>query len=56
VLRLQSLSSGNAKNIKEDIEKKPFRDVLNRLEKLEIIENADVWIELRKGRNTKFFL
>ena len=38
-------------NLKEDIEKKPFRDILNRLEKLEIIENADVWIELRNGRN-----
>lgn len=39
------------KNLKEDIEKKPFRDLLNRLEKLEIIESADTWDELRKGRN-----
>jgi len=39
------------KNLKEDIERKSFRDLLNRLEKLEIIESADMWDELRKGRN-----
>ena len=35
----------------EDIENKPFIDILNRLEKLELIESANTWRELRKDRN-----
>jgi len=35
----------------EDIENKPFIDILNRLEKLELIESANIWRELRKDRN-----
>lgn len=35
----------------EDIENKPFIDILNRLEKLEIIESASIWINLRNIRN-----
>lgn len=39
------------KNLKENFENKPFRDILDRLEKLEIIDSADDWDELRKSRN-----
>ncbi|RZD17334.1 MAG: hypothetical protein EVJ46_03645 [Candidatus Acididesulfobacter guangdongensis] len=39
------------KNLKEDYEHKPLRDIIDRLEKLEIIERADDWEELRKSRN-----
>jgi hypothetical protein len=39
------------KNLKEDYEHKPFRDIIDRLEKLEIIESANDWEELRKSRN-----
>jgi len=35
----------------EDIENKPFIDILNRLEKLELIESANIWRELRKDRS-----
>ncbi|WP_291856693.1 hypothetical protein [Marinilabilia sp.] len=35
----------------EPVEDKPFIDVLNRLEKLNIIDSAQNWIELRKIRN-----
>lgn len=35
----------------EEIENKPFIDILNRLEKLEIIESASMWINLRNMRN-----
>lgn len=37
--------------LEEKIENKPFLDILNRLEKLEIIENASTWIILRNIRN-----
>jgi hypothetical protein len=35
----------------ENIKNRPFLDILNRLEQLEILSNKDVWIELRKIRN-----
>ena len=35
----------------EDIEGIPFRDILNKLEKLSIISNRDLWISLREIRN-----
>ncbi|MEW6606161.1 MAG: hypothetical protein AB1414_01735 [bacterium] len=38
-------------NLGEDIENSPFIDVLNRAEKLKIIESAQEWIILRKLRN-----
>lgn len=34
-----------------DVESMPFIDILNRLEKLEIIENIDEWLMLREIRN-----
>lgn len=37
--------------LKEDIEKKSFLDILNRLEKLELISDIDIWITLRNIRN-----
>jgi len=37
--------------LEENIENKPFIDILNRLEKLELLENIDVWRELREDRN-----
>ncbi len=40
------------KNLKENFENKPFRDLIDRLEKLEIIESANDWDELRKSRNS----
>ena len=39
------------KNLKENFDNKPFRDLIDRLEKLEIIESANDWDELRKSRN-----
>ena len=39
------------KNLKENYENKPFRDIIDRLEKLEIIESSNDWEELRKSRN-----
>ena len=37
--------------MEEDIKNKPFLDVLNRLEQLEIIPSKDEWIRLRTVRN-----
>ncbi len=38
--------------LKEDIEGQSFLDILNRLEKLGILENVEFWLELRKIRNS----
>ncbi len=35
----------------EEVRNKPFIDILNRLEKLELIESAQKWKELRELRN-----
>jgi len=35
----------------EEISGKPFIDLFNRLEQLSIIDNYDLWIEMRKIRN-----
>jgi len=35
----------------EEVENKPFRDILALLEKLELLESAYVWQELREYRN-----
>jgi len=35
----------------EDVEYKPFMDILNRMEKLKLLENAKLWIKLREIRN-----
>ena len=35
----------------ENIRNKPFIDLLNRLEQLGILEDKNVWLELRKTRN-----
>lgn len=37
--------------LQEDIESSPFIDVLNRAEKLRIIEDAQEWVSLREQRN-----
>lgn len=37
--------------IEESTEKLAFIDILNRLEKLEIIESANIWLNLRLDRN-----
>jgi hypothetical protein len=37
--------------LKEDIENKPFIDLLNIMEKIGLIESANVWKELRNDRN-----
>ncbi len=37
--------------LQEDISGKPFRDILNLLERLQIIDSADVWLSLRELRN-----
>ena len=37
--------------LQEDIADKPFRDILNILERLNIIESADSWLSLRELRN-----
>lgn len=37
--------------LQEDISEKPFRDILNILERLKIIESADTWLSLRELRN-----
>lgn len=37
--------------LREDITDKPFRDILNNLERLKIIESADTWLSLRELRN-----
>ncbi|MDD5267456.1 MAG: hypothetical protein PHO08_10055 [Methylococcales bacterium] len=36
----------------EYIKSKPFIDILNRLEQLDLLEDKNVWLELRKIRNT----
>ncbi len=38
--------------LKEDVENKPFIDILNRLDKLELIYDIDAWMELRTIRNS----
>ena len=37
--------------LQEDIFDKPFRDILNILERLRIIDGADTWLALRELRN-----
>lgn len=37
--------------LEEDVKNKPFLDVLNRLEQLEILPSKDEWLRLRKVRN-----
>jgi hypothetical protein len=37
--------------IDEDLEAKPFIDILNRMEKLNLLDSANVWRELRNDRN-----
>jgi hypothetical protein len=37
--------------LQEEIEDKPFIDILNRMEKLGLIENAHIWKALREDRN-----
>jgi hypothetical protein len=37
--------------LQEDILDKPFRDILNRLERLKIIDSSDTWLTLREIRN-----
>jgi len=37
--------------LEENIENKPFIDILNRLEKLELLVDVNVWRELRNDRN-----
>jgi uncharacterized protein YutE (UPF0331/DUF86 family) len=37
--------------LQEDIADKPFRDILNILERLNIIESSDTWLSLRELRN-----
>lgn len=37
--------------LEEDITGKPFRDILNILERLQIIDSADSWLALRELRN-----
>jgi len=36
----------------ENIKAKPFIDILNRLEQLDLLEDKNVWLKLRKIRNT----
>ena len=38
-------------SMQEDVQNKSFIDILNRLEKLEIIESSDYWIKMREIRN-----
>ena len=37
--------------LQEDIAGKPFRDILNILERLQIIDSCDAWLTLRELRN-----
>ena len=37
--------------LEEKVENKPFIDILNRLEKLELLEDANIWRELRNDGN-----
>jgi hypothetical protein len=36
----------------ENLRSKPFIDILNRLEQLELLEDKNIWLELRKIRNS----
>jgi hypothetical protein len=47
----QKLFKNILKFLKEDVENLPFIDILNRMEKLRLIENANTWKELREDRN-----
>ena len=38
-------------NLQEDFKNRPFIDLLNRLEQLEIIDSVNLWQELRELRN-----
>jgi hypothetical protein len=38
-------------SLDEDIENLPFVDILNRLEKIKILEDINIWRELREYRN-----
>lgn len=38
-------------NLKEDVSSKSFLDILNRLEKLRILDTVDFWSEMRNTRN-----
>ena len=37
--------------LEEKVENKPFVDILNRLEKLELLDDTNIWRELRNDRN-----
>jgi hypothetical protein len=37
--------------LNEDMENKPFIDILNRMEKIGLIDSANIWKELRDDRN-----
>ena len=37
--------------LQEDVNDKPFRDFLNILERLKIIDSSDTWLSLRELRN-----
>jgi hypothetical protein len=37
--------------LKEDCTGKPFRDILNTLERLQIVDSSDTWLSLRELRN-----
>lgn len=37
--------------LNEEIENKSFRDILNKLENLEIIPEREIWLKLRQARN-----
>jgi hypothetical protein len=37
--------------LKEDIEGKPFIDILNLMEKLNLIKSANIWKDLKADRN-----
>jgi len=39
-------------SLEEDVEDLPFIDLLNRLEKLNILKSKEQWLELRKVQNT----
>ena len=43
-------------SLEEDIEEIPFIDLLNRLEKLNILDSVEQWLELRKIRNTLSYI
>ena len=38
-------------NLEEDVEGKPFIDLLTKMEKLNLIENHRLWLKLRETRN-----